>query len=354
MPDTTAKNPSRRPTIVDVAKACGLSKGAVSRILNLPSDQCPFAPETRQRVLNAVESIGYRPSWYGRSLAKRRSGMVGVVYVMPASAMPAGIYSDIVDHLDNLLDEQEIQPIFIRIRSNDDPRFERMLRDQRLDGVISLGPQSRAALDYLREHRVPAVLVNSHVDDSWTRVNVDDRQGATDAMRHLLDLGHRRIVYYAGHESYYHPTSAIRAEAYKRTMLDAGLEPAEPFLGPVKDFVGQVIDGSYRPTAVLAFSHWTSIRLLQQLWRRGGVRVPQDLSLVTFNDTYPVDAVTPPLTVMALPAERMGFHAVRMLRERIDNPDLAPETVVLKETLVVRESAAPPPPSPAPPPPPAR
>ena len=119
-------------------------------------------------------------------------------------------------------------------------------------------------------------------------------------------------------------------------MLEAGLKPHPPFVGPPERFVQQILNPN-APTAVLVFDHWGAVRLLQQLWRKG-LRVPDDISVATFNDTYPVAEVIPPLTTVSLPAKQMAENAVRLLMERIEHPEMASTTMCLEESLVVRES----------------
>src|SRR5438067_6625938 len=160
-------------------------------------------------------------------------------------------------------------------------------------------------------------------------------------MAHLLRQGHRRILYYAGQAILDHPSAVLRHGAYQRCMREAGLEPLPAFVGTADKLVDHIQrSGASSPTAIIDFEHWSAIRLLQCLWRRG-VRVPDDISLVTFNDTHPVADLIPPLTTVALPARAMAERAVEMLLRQLEEPERGPETVVLDETLVVRESTAP-------------
>ncbi|MGB7156492.1 MAG: LacI family DNA-binding transcriptional regulator [Tepidisphaeraceae bacterium] len=327
---------TRRPTLADVARRCGLSKAAVSLAVNHSPDRpSTLKEETRRRIVLIAEEMGYRASWRGRVLASRRSQMIAVVY---AHALPQGVYTEIGSRIDEELNRYGYTPIFIHVPEGDD-RFERMLDDQRFDGCLSLASLSDSVMRTLRGHKVPTVLINAAADASWSCVNVNDEAGTILAMRHLYDLGHRRIAYYGG-EQPPHPSVIIRAATYQRFMNEAGLAPDEPFTGPIDAFGDRVTRGGAFPaTAMLTFDHRPAIALLQHFWRRG-VRVPGDVSLVTFNDAYPVEQLTPPLTVIGLPVRQMGEHAVRLLVERLDRPQLTPEIVLLDEHLIVRESTA--------------
>ncbi len=343
--------PRRRPTISDVARLCGLSKATVSKALNLSEDECPLLPETRERVIAAAASIGYRPSWRGRVLARRKSHMIGMLYDGRPHRKYSGrgswnhpqrgVYWNIVDYLEQLLEGAGYSSTFVRLKDQQE-HCEQVLGDQRFDGCLALGDLPEPALQALRQHQVPVVMIDTHHGAEWTQISVDEIQGMTTILQHLYDLGHRRITYYPGRGGTPFSVSAIRTEAYLSFMREAGLEPDEMFVGPVGAFVDQLLNGSYQPTAVLDFEHWSAVRALQELWRRG-VRVPDDLSYASFNDTYPVDAVIPPLTVMALPSETIADKAWELLQQRINSDEpVAPQKVILSQHLVVRESTAPP------------
>lgn len=326
-----------RPTILDVARRCGLSKATVSKALNAPDGSTLVSDDARIRVRRAVEELGYRPSWRGQVLARRRSQAIAIAYSAPVGAVPRGVYWEIVDALEECLGARDYIPTFLHLRDADD-RVERMLGDGRFDGCISLGLIAPTVLDMMARHRVPAVLINSNADANWSRVSVDDEGGGRLVMRHLLDLGHKNIAYYAGLAVLDHPSARQRYGAYAAMMAEAGLEPLPPFVGPPAEMAAHVVKlGAKAPTAVVDFEHFSAIRLLQHFWRRG-VRVPDDVSVATFNETHPVADVIPPLTTVALPGRLMAERAVEMLLKRLDEGVDVAETVVLDETLVVRES----------------
>lgn len=329
-----------RPTLLDVARHLGLSKATISKVLNMPPEQCPVAQTTRQRVLEAVAELGYRPSFQARALANRRTQMVAIAYEAPLGAVPRGVYWDIVDRLDELLGQAGLCPTFVHTHGRHRNAAD-MLGDQRFDACLSLGTLPPRVLEVLRAEQLPTVLINAEADASWTCVNVNDVGGAELVMKHLLALGHKRIAYNAGRYANTHPSAIDRATTYTRMMHEAGLEPDKPFIGPVDEFVERCINGPYKPTAILDFEHWTAVIVLQRLWRRG-VRVPDDVSVATFNDVYPVTLTIPPLTTVRLPSEGIAKHAAEQLIARIADPLLPPEHIVLDETLIIRESTAPP------------
>src|SRR5947207_1765437 len=329
-----------RPNILDVANHCGLSKATVSKALNTPATAKLVSARTRARVEDAVKKLGYRRSWRAQALARRRSQAIAITYSAPVGAVPRGVYWEVVDGLEKELVDRDYIPTFLHVRRAEE-RVEQMLSDGRFDGCISLGLIAPTVLTMLRRHNVPSVLINSGADSTWTRVNPNDDQGGAQAMAHLLGQGHRRILYYAGETILDHPSAVLRQSAYQRCMREAGLEPLPPLVGTADMLVDHIQrSGESSPTAIIDFEHWSAIRVLQCLWRRG-VRVPDDVSLITFNDTHPVADVIPPLTTVALPGRAMAERAVEMLLRQLEEPERGPETVTLDETLVVRESTAP-------------
>lgn len=329
-----------RTTILHVAQHLGLSKATVSKVLNMSPEACPVAEGTRRRVLEAVAELGYRPSFQARALANRRTQMVAIAYEAPLGAVPRGVYWDIVDKLDELLGQAGLCPTFVHTHGRHRNAAD-MLGDQRFDACLSLGTLPPRVLDVLRSEQIPTVLINAEADASWTRVNVNDVGGCELVMRHLIDLGHKRIAYNAGRYANTHPSAIDRATTYTRLMNEAGLEADKPFVGQVDDFIERCVEGPYKPTAILDFEHWTAVIVLQRLWRRG-IRVPADISVATFNDVYPVTLTIPPLTTVRLPSDELAQHAAQQLIARIDNPSMPPACIVLDESLIVRESTAPP------------
>ena len=330
-----AKGP---PTIDEVARICGVSKGTVSKALN--GRMHLVSKATRDEILRVANDIGFKPSWRARVLANKRSQMIALLHSSPNSSLPRTVYWEICDRLDELFRRQGYSITYIGGRETFSA-FEQVLTDGRFDGVLGLGVLDAAVLGLIQERNLPCVLINTGAGAEWTRVGVDDAGGTREAMNHLLSLGHRRIAFTSTHKLD-HPAWPLRYGTYRQCMTDADLTPIDAFVGPGSGFVDyfKAQPKDERPTAVLDFSHWSAISLLQWLWR-ADLRVPQDISVVTFNDAYPVTETIPPLTTVALPSHAMADHVAKLLMERIEDPDQPPETITLPERLVVRESTAP-------------
>ena len=187
-----------RPTLADVARRVGVSKSAVSQAMNWePGRVTTVKLETREKILRTVQEMGYRPSWRGRMLVKRRTQTIAVVNAATLGVIPRGVYWEIVNHIEAQLSKFEYCPTFFHVKDHED-RFERILGDARFDGCLSLGLFAPKVLDILRRNEVPTVLINADAGSMWTCVNVDDESGTRAVMRHLMTLGHKNIAYNGG------------------------------------------------------------------------------------------------------------------------------------------------------------
>ena len=173
-------------------------------------------------------------------------------------------------------------------------------------------------LPLLKRGRLPATLVNASPTYGLPSVNPDDHEGAIQATRHLLELGHKDIVFLLAQQPK-HFSIAQRQQGYAEVMLEAGLgNHVRVFGGPLDEFATWLKESSPRPTAIVAFTHFLAVKLLQVLWD-AGFRVPDDVSVTTFSNAYPVEDTIPPLTAVALPTVEMGRAAAEMLIEQIES-----------------------------------
>jgi LacI family transcriptional regulator len=328
-----------RPTIMDVARKCGLSKTTVSVILNDSPASHRVPQETRQRVRSAALELGYRPSWRARVLSSRKTHTIGVLYTPPMPIVVRGNYEGIMVGIHDALAKRGYHMLLLPLGENP-AEWGSILLDQRLDGCLVLSRLREPLGSLLKQGRLPAALVNADTELPLPMVITDEVDGAHQAMQHLLDLGHRRITFLLSEQpSHYSVTG--RVQGYEQKMREAGLtDDIRIFTGNEAAFVESLKDPANRPTAVLVYTHRQAVKLLQLLWD-AGLSVPRDLSVATFSNAYPVEEVIPPLTTMALPTEQMGRRAAELVLEQIESEGrAAPQRVVLKETLIVRRSTA--------------
>jgi LacI family transcriptional regulator len=328
-------------TLEDIARKCGVSRSTVSRVIN---GEANVSPETRQRVMDVIQQINFQPNLAARGLAAGKTRVLGVV-------IPMGVTAIFTDPFFPLL----IQGVSITCNSCDysvmlwldDPEYERrtvrqILYNGLVDGVIvASNPMDDPIITALGEGKLPYVLIGrSPTNNKVNFIDVDNYGGARKAVRHLLGLGHRRIAHISG------PRNLIagldRYQGYLSALYEGGFFP-DPTLvveGDFTDLSGYAAVQRllpYHPDAIFAASDALATAALRALIE-SGVRVPQDMSLVGFDDIPSSSRTIPPLTTIRQPIQRMGSLAAETLIDIIEHPAIQPRQVVLPTELIVRGS----------------
>lgn len=330
----------RRVTISDVASAAGVSISTVSKVLN---DGYSVSSETSTKVRSVVEQLGYTSSLGASSLRSHRTNVIAVLVtaVEPFSVELLTGISDVVHDT-----EYELL-IYVGGRHRSETGWERAyvsrLGGTLTDGTILVTPSSADIAS-----SVPLVAVDPHDGGAANVVVSDNLAGARLATEYLLGLGHRRIGFLAGRPGL--ESSRAREEGFRSAMADAGV-PVDESLVLVGGYRAEsstaparaLLTRPDRPTAVFAANDLSAIGF-SQVAGELGVRIPDDISLVGF-DNIPASLVTdPPLTTVDQSIQEMGAAAARMLLGLLAADDRPPAAshVVLPTRLVVRQSAAPP------------
>jgi DNA-binding LacI/PurR family transcriptional regulator len=332
-----------RVTIADVASAAGVSKTAVSFAFNNPER---LGQATLERVLGVAHDLGYTPHPAARALSMRRSGTIGVLVPQRLSSVFANPFmGELIQGLGELCEEHDLTLLLVPPL---DGSLEGAIRQASVDGFISLGlvPDDRA-IEVLDGLGLPAVLIDSEESPAHPVVNVDDRGGAQQAARHLLELGHRQLAIVvlppARAEMSYTPTATRRLAGYNAAIEAAGAPTPHLVTAGISVAAGTrafeaMPNGRRRPTGVLVMSDMAAIGVVNAA-RAAGLRVPEDLSVVGFDD-LPVSAWTnPPLTTVRQPIVEKGRIAARMLIERMKGKGVS-SPAPLSTTLVVRASTS--------------
>ncbi len=333
---------ARRPTLETVAARAGVSKSLVSLVLrNSPK----VSATSREAVMQAVAELGYRPNAAARQLAERRSHAVGVML----NDLRQPWFADMLDGLTPAL---HVGGKHILLG---DSRIDRMLDetltwsfiDLGVDGLVLAGsiPMSPAIIDAARQ--IPTVAVGGRgLDVGLPRADVlanDNHLGGTLATRHLIELGHTRIAHIHGLPSV---AGRLRMEGYEDTMRAAGLGGQVRIeAGDMSEEGGyratvRLMSGRDRPTAIFAANDLTCVGALSAAAALG-IRVPQELSLVGFDNSVFARLRALWLTSVDATAFEMGQQAARKLLARIDHPDAPGETILLPPRLEVRGSSGP-------------
>lgn len=332
-----------RPVMADVARMAGVSKQTVSRVLN---DHPAVRPGTREAVLEAMRTLGYRPSRSARSLASGRTRMLGVISFDAARYGPASILTAI----NTAAQEAGYLVSSIALDTADrDTVVEAVnrLSAEGADGVIAIAPQLWVgrALAETTDLGTPLVVLENALDDGTSLVTGDSRAGARKATEYLLGLGHVTVWHIAGPAGW---TSADhRLTSWQATLRAAGAAVPAPLVGDWSAGSGYDLGRGLarRPdvTAVFVSNDQMALGLLHAL-HEAGRSVPGDVSVVGYDDVPEAAHFLPPLTTVRTDFAEIGTRSLRLLLDRIDGPGERPRVDTLVPVdLVVRASSGPPP-----------
>lgn len=331
----------RSTSLRDIADAAGVHPSTVSRALKDPKT-ARIAPETVERIRRAAEERGYTPNAWAKSLRTRKSMMVGLT--MPRLT-DSGL-AQMFDAAQRRALELGYQTVLVASEHANDPDAAlRGLLDGRTDGlIISTATRDSAVLDQLAASGVRFVLLNRSSGEH-PGVFIDDLAGGSMAAKHLIDLGHSRIGHLSGPQNV--STGHLRYEGFRAALTSAGLPVEERWVVPAHFDVERALDAarrmlgpSDRPTAIVAVNDTAAIAAMA-VARELGLRVPDDLSVVGYNDSE-LSALMPiPLTTVRVPIPAMGASAVDLLMRKIAGEEVT--SIVLAPALITRQSTAPPP-----------
>jgi len=327
-------------TIRDVAAAAGISIAVVSRVLN--DGTGPVAPATRQRVLKVMEELSYRPRTAARELKSGPTTTLGLLLADVTNPFFARLADSIVREARS----RGVQVILMT--TQEDARLEQDALDtlaaRRVGGVIATPTSTNAASwQRLIELDTNIVFVDRYVEGvvEADHVSIDNERSARQATEHLLDLGHARIGFISGPLST--TTGRARTEGHLATLarrgvaVDSQLLCNVPFRGDQgADAVGSLLNLAEPPTAIIV-ANTAQVAASVRRIRQSSIRVPEDLSLIVFDDNPWTELFTPSLTIMRQPIAMMASHSVDLALARIGGSS-EPHSVVIEAEFVVRSS----------------
>ena len=325
----------------EVARRAGVSPSTVSRAISRPG---LVNPETRERVQAAVRALDYQPSRVARRLRLTHGFSYLVGLVIPDLQNP--FFADLARGVEDVA-EQHGYTVLIGNADEDvdkEARYLNAMRAEAVDGVI-LPPscETRSAATDLARAGLPLVCVDRRLDKARVdTVVVDNVRGAAAATRHLIALGHRRIGYLEGKRGI--STSRERLLGYRTALAEHGIEsdPALVLTGDSRPESGrrlaaELLAAPDRPTALLVGNGMMTMGALEAIHARG-LRIPEDLAVIGYDDMPWTLALTPALTVVRQPGYELGSRAMDLLRQRIREPDRSITTEMLQPELVIRGS----------------
>lgn len=327
-------------TIRDVSRRAGVSRSTVSRII---AGNGYVSENARQLVEAAIAELGYRPNTMARGLRSNRSEIIGAVVVNVASPF----YAQMVGGMQSVCREADKSILLASgyAQAHEEARAILEMIDRSCDGLILYleNPVSEEVRDVVANADIPIVAIGGEPTPlAWARVCIDNYHGALDGMRHLLAMGHRDIAYFAGTPTYYDTRERLRG--IDTALAEVGMTRADIYMdvGDYKERFGyaaaeKLLASGRKVTAIFAGDDDIGAGALLAL-RHHGVKAPEEISILGFDDNFHARHLTPSLTTIRQPTDRAGETAARLLLGMIADRNFVPDDVVIPAELVVRES----------------
>ena len=335
-----------KPTIADVAREAGVSKGLVSFALN---DRPGVSPNTRERILGVADKLGWRPSMRARSLSTSTAFALGLVIARDPDVIAGDpFFPALISGIEIALAPvgQALVLSMVANEAAEVDAYRRLAENGRVDGVIlsdlRRGDSRLALIESLGLEAV--TLGHPDIASPFPAVSLDDGPGIRSAVAHLVELGHRRIAHIGGPTAMLH--GGRRAESFRSALRDAGLD--DSFVVET-DFTAadgaratvRMLESPNRPTAIVYANDPMAIAGLG-VAQRAGLRVPEDLSITGFDGSDVGAYIHPSLTTVKTEAQNWGFRAASHLL-RVIAGDTVDDIELEPARLVIRESSAAPP-----------
>jgi DNA-binding LacI/PurR family transcriptional regulator len=338
------------PTINDIAKRTGLSVATISRAINKSGY---VSDKSLKLIEQAIQETSYKPNWMARGLHGKATQQIGLIIPDISNVFYTALAKSITTHL------RDLGYAVILCVTDDDPQndatYLEVLESKQVDGILYVhasGAQTQALLSGMMARKLPIVALNRHLADALLdAVLVDNFRGAYEAVRYLIELGHERIALIVGDPGIV--TAADRIRGYQAALAESSL-PLVPELLKVGKFsrdygeqaTQELLSLAQPPTAIFATSNRIVMGALSVLGRER-VRIPDDLSVLAFNDTEWLSAWNPPISAVRAAEDEMAKLAVDLILRRVQEMEnehipTRPLAYYLSTVLVKRESCAPP------------
>ena len=332
---------SERLNINDLAKMAGVSRTTISRVLNNKSD---VDDKTREKVLKIIDEVGYVANSVARNLRQKRTNKIGLLlyaYVsgvhVPGMHIASEYYFEIIRGVTSEAETEDYNIILYSSLYSEGTldKLNKICRSGEVDGLILVGTgQMKPLIDVLKSSHMPFLVANRIVSDpDVSFVGPDDEEGAYKATQHLLELDHKRIVYLGRPDD--EETNKNRFEGYKRALNDANIPYDEELIVPASYEWGSgeravrlLMQKENPPSAVFAFNDLLAIETAHACGEMG-LKIPQDLAIIGFDDIHSTAVMQPPLSTIHQPLFEIGSEAMKILFTLIQNENIKPiQTIV--------------------------
>ena len=336
---------SRVPTLREVAARSGVHPSTASRALN-PSTEALVNPETKNRILNAADELGYRANSLARGLKTNTSMTIGMLLPDLMNPLFPPIVRAVEDHLG------AAGYTLILANTDNDETKERSavvsMLSRRVDGLIlATALRHDPLISEITQRGTAVVLVNRATDDpTISSVTADDDTGMYQVIEHLIELGHSKIAHVAGPQ--YVSTGLARYQSFLHWTAARGVQPGTDLIAFADRFGEESGAAAFRELRARD-AHFTAVVAANDLIAIGcydvmaslGMEVGRDVSVTGYNDMPFADRLHPPLTTVRVPHYEIGRRAARLMLDILAEPNRTPEAIRLRPTLVVRASTAP-------------
>ncbi|MEW5816081.1 MAG: LacI family DNA-binding transcriptional regulator [Spirochaetota bacterium] len=331
-------------TIEDIARIAGVSKSTVSMVIN----NAPSIPDrTKQRIRKIMRENNYFPNSRGRQLASRKSFSIGMlVDVKKKRSFLNPYFYSMIGGAESFICAHDFDLTISNINSTESKDYflNRFVKNRKVDGIIiPSSVMTRKIYEQLKELNFPFVLigeVSGYPDISW--VDIDNTQAGVLATRHLIDSGYRRIAFIGGNPG--EVMSYNRLKGYKNTIKALKVSKGSLLIkeGGGDEKAGRkhmkaLISGKPLPDAVICINNYVAYGA-KSVIEAAGLKIPDDIGFVTFDDYPLAPYVSPPLTSLDIDTFELGFKAAEIVMERVKEPGKKSQTVLIPPVLIERES----------------
>lgn len=332
-----------RATLKDVAQAAGVSPATVSYVLN---GKRTISPETKLRVQEAVKKLDYVPNLTARSLTMKDSKLIGIVIPQTEAGsklmLQNDFYSEIVGSIEFHARQRGYHVLISATDINDS--YLTLAKERNLDGIIVIGMYPDNFYQQMKKSQIPIVLIDSYCNDYYYHnIRIDDAYGCYLATRYVISCGHREIAFFAG-EIKENGVMKKRLLGYQQALEEHGIafDPDYVFEGQIDydngiSLANKLMASPIKVTAIVAAADILAIGAMKAFFE-AGVRVPDDISVMGFDDLEISQYLTPGLSTIHQQISYKGELAVQMLFQNIQEPELTKQEQILPLKLVERGS----------------
>lgn len=328
-------------TLKDIAERVGVTESTVSRVLNgIPK----ASEETRQEILKVASELNYIPNEVARSLVNKKTNTIGLII----SDISNLYFSTVADGIENIASQNNYSVIISTTGGNEaqELKYIRIFREKRVDGLIYIsGKMPRSCEEALQSIEIPVVIVSRHIHSNLPSIHIDNVKESKKAVQHLIDNGHKNIAMISGVYKDIE-SGALRVRGYRKALKENGIEfnPDLIFEGDFKIDSGikamkEILQIVPRPTAVFAGSDEMAVGAIKTI-KKAGLNVPDDISVIGFDNNIIAKVSDPELTTIGQPAHKIGEKAMEMLSKVIKGEGLKETNVYLPCKLIERGSIA--------------